>query len=105
MGAFDWITDGLQAFFGAVADVGIGTIDVGLDAFQDVSGGVAGAIHHIMDPVMQGVSDTIEYAVENPVEAIAMIVANMVGVPANWSAATRATVIAAGTGAQALIDG
>ena len=101
----EWIADSIQSVLGKTVDAGLGFIDAGLDAFQSVSEGLAGAIHTITDPVMQGVSATIKYAVENPVEAIAMVVATMVGGPAGWSAATKAAVIAAGTGAQALIDG
>ena len=60
------------------------------------------AVDEILEPAMEMVGDTIEYALDNPIEAAAMIAAMAMG---GLTPEQAAMLVGAGSGTQALVDG
>ena len=63
------------------------------------------AVDEIIDPVVTAIGDTIDYALDNPIEAIALITAAVLTGPGGLSAMQGAMIVGAGKGAQTLVDG
>ena len=97
--ALDWLGDKGRDLFDKAVDLVEGVIDVVLDAGEWV-------VDTIVKPVIDGVGDIVDYALDNPIEAISMLATTVLAGPtAALLGTTTTAVTAAATWAIPLASG
>ena len=97
--ALDWLGDKVGDIFSGAVDLVEGVIDVVLDAGEWV-------VDKIVEPVIDGIGDIVDYALDNPIEAVTILATTLLAGPtATVLGTTKTAVLAASTWAIPLATG